>query len=86
MNPSQFNKHPYDSAANNAESEVVARNIMVILGRTGDQFRQLTWEEYKSERIKDGNFTEREKQYFQVVVQHCASAENALRFCPHWIN
>jgi hypothetical protein len=84
MNPSNFTKTAYDSVLKNSESETVARNIMVILSRTGDKFRLLSWDEYKTERTKDGNFTESEKQYFDRVVGFCVSAESAKAFCPNW--
>lgn len=84
MNPSDFTKHPYESVLKNNESETVARNIMVILSRTGNQFRLLSWEEYKQERLKDGNFTESEKQYFDRVVGFCVAAESAKAFCKNW--
>ena len=46
MKPSDFRKHPLDSILQNTESEIVARNIMVILARTGDEFRLMEWDEY----------------------------------------
>jgi len=85
MNPSDFTRSPFDSVLKNRESETVARNIMVILSRTGNEFRLLPWEEYKQERIKDGNFTESEKQYFDRVAGFCVSAESAKAFCPSWV-
>lgn len=84
MKPSNFKKHPYGSVTNNSESETVARNIMVILSRTGDVFRSLDWEEYRTEREKDGNFTEREKAYFDKVSPWCRTAEQAATFSPTW--
>jgi hypothetical protein len=43
MKPSNLKNHPYDSRLQNNESETVARNIMVILSRTGNEFRLLSW-------------------------------------------
>lgn len=83
-NPSNFTKHPYDSSSRNYESETVARNIMVILARTGNKFRLLDWHEYKKERLKDGNFTESEKTYFDLVAGICAQEESAKNFSPNW--
>lgn len=85
MNPSDFCKHPYGSVLKNNKSETVARNIMVILARTGNKFRAMTWQEYKEERIKDGNFTENEFPYFSKVFGFCNSAESALAFCENWL-
>ncbi len=84
MNPSDFKKYPWNSVTKNSESETVAKNIMVILSRTGDTFRKLSWDEYKKERQKDGNFTEREKAYFNKVASWCRTAEQAATFSPVW--
>ena len=84
MKPSDFNKHPYGSVLQNNESEVVARNIMVILSHAGNEFRLLSWGEYKEARQKDGNFTESEKLYFDKVVGFCVTAESAKAFCANW--
>lgn len=85
MNPSQIKKiHPYDSIYHKNEHEVVALNIAVILAGTGDVFRKLSWEEYKERRLKDGNFTESEKYYFDAVCGHVATAGDARRFSPAW--
>jgi hypothetical protein len=51
MKPSDFMRHPYDSIYQHMETEIVARNIMVILSRTGNTWRKLTWDEYQSEGI-----------------------------------
>lgn len=72
------------SVTHNAESERIARNIMVILSRTGDTFRRLEWDEYKAERMKDGGFTERERIYFDKVIDYCKSADTAALFAPGW--
>lgn len=50
MKPSNFIAFPIESVFHNYEIEAVARNIMVILARTGDTFRSLEWDEYKAER------------------------------------
>ena len=84
MKPSNFTNYPWASKAQNAESEIIARNIMVILKRTGDQFRPLSWEEYSVERQKDGNFSELEKKYFDAVIPYCISADTAILFSPEW--
>lgn len=82
--PGNFTKHPYNSITHKSECETVARNIMVILSRTGNTFRVLDWNEYKAERLKDGNFTESEKTYFDRVVDYCATVESAMKFSPGW--
>lgn len=85
LKPSNFCSKPFNSVLKISECETVARNIMVILSRTGDVFRLLSWEEYKAEREKDGSFTESEHQYFDSVVGFCVAAESAKAFCPTWV-
>lgn len=82
--PSAFTRKPWDCIFQKSEYETIACNIMVILERTGDEFRPLEWEEYKTKRLKDGNFTMNEKQYFDKVVFYCQSAENAEQFSNEW--
>lgn len=84
MKPSNFTQYPFDSLTAKNEGERVARNIMVILSRAGDEFRRLSWDEYKAERLKDGRFTNGERKYFDQVVHYCGSAEAAARFSPTW--
>ena len=85
MKPSDFSKiQPWNSALKNVESEIVASNVMVILKRTGDKFRKLTWEEYKKERLKDGGFSENEKAYFEKVMPYCETAMTARLFSEDW--
>lgn len=84
--PSDFMKHPFDSVMQNCESETVARNIMVILSRTGNTFRDLTWREYKKERSKDrdSDAVDMEKGYFQDVIKYCKSPDTATCFSKTW--
>ena len=82
--PSNYTSKPWDSVIGNWEAEKIARNIMVILSRTGNEWRQLSWQEYQEERRKDGGFTQMEQSYFEQVVSYCASAEDANRFCSSW--
>jgi len=84
MQPSDFTNHPYDSVMKNSESETVARNIMVILSRTGNKFRHLSWNEYKKEREKDGNFSQSEQRYFEKVAKYTVSEQTAALFSEAW--
>ncbi len=72
------------SVLQKSEAETIARNIMVILFRTGDTFRPLSWEEYKEERLKDGQFSEGEKRYFDQVIDYCDSPKTAKLFSKEW--
>lgn len=83
--PSDFSKiFPFSSVLRKAEAEVVAKNIMTILDRTGNTFRPLTWEEYETERLKDGNFTAGEQEYFDKVIDYCKSSDTAVLFSKSW--
>jgi len=84
MKPSNFISYPWNSILQNAESEIIARNIMMILVRTGDKFRSLSWKEYKIERLKDKKFSEKEKHYFNKVINYCKTSETARLFCKDW--
>jgi hypothetical protein len=82
--PSDFMSFPSCSEEQNYESEMIAYNIMVILKRTGNTFRDLTWEEYKTERLKDKDFSEKEKPIFNKIIKYCKTADTAKKFSPHW--
>lgn len=84
MKPSNFKAFPMGSVMQKSEAETIAHNIMVILSRTGDNFRSLTWDEYKEEREKDGNFSEGENIYFYQVINYCISPEAARLLSPVW--
>ena len=82
--PSDFTEYPWDSVLQQSEAETIARNIMVILTRTGNTFRELSWEEYRVERLKDGSFREQEKHYFDMVIKYCKSEDIAIIFSKVW--
>ena len=84
LKPSDFTEFPCDSVFQKSEAEQVAVNVMVILKRTGDQWRKLPWSEYKAERKKDRDFGEGEREYFDRVVGHTASPVDAIGFSPTW--
>ncbi len=84
MKPSDFTKFPSASVTQKWEIEQVAMNIMTILSRTGDKFRPIDFEEYKTERLIDGNFTEREKLYFYQVIKFFKSSDTAILFSDNW--
>lgn len=82
--PINFLTRPSNSVLQKCEAEIVAQNIMVILDRTNGVFRELTWEEYKIERIKDKGFRESEKLYFDKVQPYTISGEMANSFSVNW--
>lgn len=87
LKPSRFVAvHPFDSVFSSFEHEIVAKNIMVILSKSGDVFRSLSYEEYERERLKDGNFSIREEIFFNDVIGHCKSPDTAVLFCKTWAN
>lgn len=91
MKPSNFVVHPWSSVFQNAECEVVARNIMSILYTTGDNWRELSEQEYEEVRKQDEakNPNARyadwaELPIFRKVVQYTVSAQKAAIFSPTW--
>ena len=82
--PKDYTVGPWSSITQNSECETIATNIMVILGRNGNNWRILPWKEYKEERLKDGNFTNGEKELFERVESYCCSPEKAKDFAPSW--
>lgn len=82
MKPSDFKTDPVGSIFGKAEAETVSLNILKILARNGNEFRLLSWAEYYTERIKDGDFNQTvESKYFQWVFKHCSTLEGA---CEIW--
>jgi hypothetical protein len=85
MKPSDFKKaFPYSSVMRKTECEIVASNIMSILGRKGNEWRTLSWEEYKEERLKDGNFSYKEEVFFNKVIDYTTSPDKARSFSKGW--
>lgn len=85
--PYNYTQVPVGSILKNSECEYIAKNIMIILKRTGNVFRELSFEEYKKERMKDGakeSCFSKEKIYFDKVIQYCCSSEKADSFCSSW--
>ncbi len=82
-----FTLYPIDSVIQNGESEIVALNIIKILKRSGDKFRELSWPEYEAERKKDGGFSENEKDYFYNVQYLCKGLKkDIVGFSSVWAN
>lgn len=84
MSPNNFKVQPMNSVMHKSEAETVARNIMVILSRTGNTWRLLPWNEYKAERRNDNNFTMSEQSYFNNVIDYTSSEQAARLFSPVW--
>lgn len=84
MKPSDFKNFPSSSRLQKVEAEIVATNILVILGRTGDEWRELSEQEYETERKKDGNWSPAELDYFRKVRDFTVSPEAARLFSPYW--
>lgn len=84
----------YNSILQKSECEDVCRNIMLILSRTGDEWRKLSFEEYKKEREADFQRTKvrgdaffwKEKEFFDKVIGYTVSEDAARLFCNNWKN
>ena len=83
LKPSTFCEFPWDSAVQDADSEVIAVNCMKIMRRLGDNWG-LTWATYSAERKKDGGFGSSEKYHFDRVQQYVKDGESAKRFSKVW--
>lgn len=84
LKPSDFLVFPCGSVSGKTEYECVARKIMRILARLGDNWQSLTWEQYVAERKKDGDFQSIEVHYFAEARRYCENAETAVSFSPAW--
>jgi hypothetical protein len=84
MHPFDFCEKPWSSIFYKSEPESILRNIMVILYRTGNTWRELPEEEYISERQKDGHFTTSELPYFREVLPYTINAVKASRVSKNW--
>lgn len=91
LSPEDFTSFPDTSVANDFKKEQVAQNIMIILARTGNKFRLLSWEEYRKGMMEESAmgdivFSESDRPHFEDVKMYCKSASDALRFCKTWTN
>ncbi len=82
--PSDFTNEPWNSILQKSEAETIARNVMVILKRTGNTWRELSDEEYEEERKKDGRYTTSELKYLAQVRPYTISPEMASKFSKDW--
>lgn len=85
--PSNYCSQPMGSIEQKSEVETIACNIMRMLKRTGDTFREFTFEEYEKIRLADGAIdwhVKNEKHYFEVAITYCESPEKADEFCSNW--
>lgn len=85
LKPSNFTEYPWDSIVQKCEYEIVAQNIMKILKRTGNKFREFTWDEYTQERKKDNGFATAEYKGFKAVIKYCKNVDTAELFSKCWI-
>lgn len=71
--PKDFIGKYWSSIFQKSEAEWVWNNMLVILGRTGNKWRELHWDEYVVERTKDGEFSQGEKHYFEQSLPYTTS-------------
>lgn len=82
MKPSDYlSVEPFNSVTQKREAEIVFKNILKILDRTGNEWRQLPWSEYRQSRQDDGNFSYNEMMYFRQVADY-AHPERIWLFSP----
>jgi hypothetical protein len=61
----------------------MAEEIIKLLVDTGNEWRQVTWEEYNAV-YSPGKYSGRDEWRFNKVIEYCTSAEKARTFCPGW--
>lgn len=83
LKPSHFCDYPWSSILQKSEAETIACNIMKIRRRLGDKW-ELTWEEYQTERKKDGHYSELEESYFNEIMPLIPDAIGAISFSGSW--
>lgn len=84
LRPSDFTGFPSNSNMQKCEAEEVAENIMRIKARLGDAWIELSWREYKRERMKDDEFSAAEKELFLDIAPQISDAIGAIAFSPVW--
>lgn len=84
LKPSHFTCYPWNSVLQKAEAEIVICNIMKILSRLENEFRQLSWNQYKEEKLKDRDFSENEHDYFNEVILYCKDSDSVMSFSKEW--
>lgn len=77
-------KYPFESVFEKSEHETIALNIIRVLERTGNTWRKLSYEEYKTERLKDGNYSKQEEIYFEQVLKYTENPTIAAKFSSEW--
>lgn len=86
LRPKEFIFYPSNPVLQTAEAEIVAQNIMKFLAfKMGNKWQPITWEKYKELRLKDGEFIEGEKEYFDKVIPYCKNADTAQLFSEEWL-
>jgi hypothetical protein len=83
LRPGDFLSHPTGSVVGRHEAEVVARNIMVIRTRLGNKW-DLTLEEYREHREKDGHYKLIEEEHFKQIYPLISTPMGAIAFAPGW--
>lgn len=76
--------HPFDSILQKAESEIIAKNIIVIQSRIDNKFQLIDWDIYYFHRMQDGNFSESEKKYFDIISPLLTNEKDVRKFSKAW--
>lgn len=86
MNPSNFTTTPVNSILGKRHFayDITARNIMKILERTGNQWRQLSWQEYKAEMNKDNNRVDGTRPIFDDIAGMLSDEVGTRCYCCCW--
>lgn len=81
--PSDYTVYPHGSVMDQY-AEMIAKNIMKILAKNGNEWRRLEWNEYSHEMCIDVDFCQDEIDYFEKVNDFCVSPNHAACFSEVW--
>jgi hypothetical protein len=84
LKPSDFYLDPFMSVFGNADHESIARGIMAILVEDGDEWREVTWEEYRDRYNQTDDPILGDFRRFPKVSEYCQSPEKARTFSRNW--
>lgn len=85
MKPSEFTNMPQNSVLQDYRASRMARNIMFILRRTGNNWRLVEWVEYQKNFQNDPDFNPKtDPELFTKVAPYCISVAAARTFSHTW--
>lgn len=75
---------PFASIMQKSECETIAKNIIVIQSRIDNKFQLIDWDTYYVHRRKDGEFSDGEKKFYEMVAHLLTTEELVRKFSKYW--